>query len=116
MLSGPGHISRPCLFWQPPCPMPAKRKGPALQRLMPVESEAAPCKMGAAGGGRAEPEKASIYKAPSSLLHPGGWGLGTRSHSSMGHPLGLLPPGNLRPQGPSLPTYPRLCRPGQIRC
>lgn len=40
--------------------------------------------MAAAGGGRAEPEKASIYKAPSSLLHPGGWGLGAGSHSSMG--------------------------------
>lgn len=76
--------------------------------------------MAAAGGGRAEPEKASIYKAPSSLLHPGGWGLGAGSHSSMtdqwawphqakrGHRAQVSPhrgpasPGQVRCQGPTV--------------
>lgn len=91
----------------PPCPIPTKRKGATLQGLMCTESEAAPCKMAAAGGGRAEPEKASIYKAPSSLLHPRAWSLGAGSHSSMGDPVGLPPPGEGRPQGPSPPPPPQ---------
>lgn len=69
-----------------------------LQGLMSAESEAAPCTMAAAGGGRAEPEKASIYKAPSSLLHPRVWSLGAGSHSSTGDPLGLPRPREGRPQ------------------
>lgn len=75
-----------------------------LQGLMSAESEAAPCKMAAAGGGRAEPEKASIYKAPRSLLHLRVWSLGAGSHSIMGDPVGLPRPGDVRPPGPSLPT------------
>lgn len=55
--------------------------------------------MAAAGGGREEPEKASIYKAPhpSSTLQAG-------SHSRMGEPIGLPLLGKARLQGSSLPA------------
>lgn len=107
-MSSPAQVTfqAPVSSGLPPCPIPAKGKGPVLQKLMPAESQAAPCKMAAAGGGRAKPEKASIYKAPGSLLHTGGWGLGTGSHSSMGHPLGLPPSGQAK-RGHRPQTSPR---------
>lgn len=82
-------------------PHSCQEKGPRLQRLMTAESEAAPCKMAAAGGGRLEREKASIYKAPSSLLRPGGRGPGHWLPCQYGRPSGPAP---TRPRGPSLPT------------
>lgn len=86
-----------------------QEKGPRLQRLMTAESEAAPCKMAAAGGGRLEPEKASIYNAPSSLLHPGGRGPGCWLPRQYGRPSGPAP---TRPWGPSLPMPQALARSG----
>lgn len=79
---------------------------PSLPRGRAQASEAAPCKMAAAGGGRAGPEKASIYKAPSSLLHSGGGGLGAGSHSSMGEPVGLPTPRRKEATGTKLPHTP----------
>lgn len=112
-MSSPAQVilQAPLSSGLPPHSTAAKRKGLGLQRLMPAESKATPCKMAAAGGGRAEPKKASIYKAPSSLPHPGGWGLRAGSHSSMGDSLGLphqakggqgsAGPGQVRRQGPT---------------
>lgn len=94
----------------PPCPIPAQCfRGCCLQ------PEAAPCEMAAVGGGRAQPEKTSIYKAPSSLLHPGGWGLGAGSHSSMGNPMGCP---HWAKQDHRAQTSPRpgSAGPGEVRC
>lgn len=81
----------------PILPRPCEGKGPRF-RSCSLQSTAAPCNMAAAGGGRAKPEKASIYKVPSSL-HPGGWAWALPP-SLVRVPRGPGPPGEGRPRGP----------------